>query len=108
MFATKATYAIAALGLAFATPALADYGNSAGRASAQRMRVDQANRNANASWFYQLRQEELGRGPAYGKPNKPGRPGKPGKGPGQGPGKGPKPGHGHPCGKHDSCHTSPG
>ena len=105
MFATKATYAMAALGLAFATPALADYGNSTGRFSAQRVRFDDTRRNTNASWFDQLRQEELGRGPAYGKP---GKPGKPGKGPGQGPGKGPKPGHGHPCGKHGSCHTSPG
>jgi hypothetical protein len=117
MVALKATYAFAVLGLAIASPALADAGKAPTAASsAARFNFDSLGRHGSSSNFERMRREELGRGNGYGQgPGRPGRPGKPGKpGNGHGPGHGNGPGHGgpghghHPCKGHDRCHASPG
>lgn len=101
MFALKATYVFAAVGLAFATPALAEYGEAARRAptaseGAARFRIGNPARNAFSARFDRMRHEDMGRGNGYGR-GKPGRPGKPGKGNGH-----------HPCRDGGRCHASPG
>lgn len=100
MVALRATYALAALGLALASPVLADAGRAPTAASsAARFNFDSLGRHGTSPNFERMRRDELDRGKGYG--HGPGRPGQPGNGHGNGNGH-------HPCRGHDRCHASPG